>query len=748
MIDGPTPWQLGLIAGLLVIGGLTIALWRHHARVLQTQARLLQALSDIGRLTLRHPDPTMLLEQARRILIDIGGFDAVSVFVTGRDGHERRLCMINPADGGQVPGLPETLDLDTAEESTRELAAALGHGIPRVLPSGSGTAVLPLTGRDGLLGGLLLHNRRSGIFRTATLAVLDPIAANLSLALNAQRAMPETVAIQSRLAEAVIENSREGILICDADGVILSVNPVFEAVTGYAANEVVGHRGAILSSGLHNADFFAEMWDAIIERGYWQGEIWNRRKNGEIYPEWLSISRIPGDGLGGACYVGQFSDLSEHKETLKRLDLLGRIDPLTGLRNRRTFLQTLETFLAGEADVVVLCINLDSFRQVNQSLGMEAGDTVLRAVADRLRAGTGDTGVPGRLEGDVFAIAFPGIGVEEGRQQANVLHEAFRRPILVAETPIALGLSIGLAAAPQHGHDAETLLVAAVAAVHEAHENGRNTLAIHVPGRNAASRERLTIESQLRLALQTGELFVVFQPQMTLAEGRLVGVEALVRWRHPSHGVVTPEMFIRIAEDSGLIVPLGEFVLRESCHAHVRLQSAGLPPVPIAVNVSALHFRRDGFLPTVLAALHESGLPPHLLELELTESVLMRGSESILALMRLIRRHGVRISIDDFGTGFSSLAYLSRMNFDRLKIDHSFIDEMRRSPRAEGIVKAIIALASHLGVEVTADGVERSEDAMHLLALGCRDGQGIHFGPPMDERALLAWTQRLTEQAQ
>lgn len=542
-----------------------------------------------------------------------------------------------------------------------------------------------------------------------------------------------------RLAGAIVDNTREGILVCNADGVILSVNRAFERLTGYASEEIVGHRASVLSSGLHDSAFYGAMWASLAERGHWEGEIWNRRRDGEVFPEWLSISRIPGDHLDGACYVGQFADLTERQEVQRRLDLLSRSDPLTGLENRRAFLQAVAGALLENPAVAVLAVNLDGFRQVNQSLGMEAGDAVLRIVADRLRATAPAGALLGRVEGDLFAIGLPGSDTPTARKHAEALYAAFRAPITVADAALVLGLSIGIAAAPEHGQEAEILLVAAGAAVHDARDSGRNTFAVYVPGRSAVSRERLAMESQLRLALQAGELYLVFQPQVALHDGHLIGIEALVRWRHPTRGIVAPGAFIGIAEDTGLIVPLGEFVLREACQAAMRLRQAGLPAVPVSVNVSALQFRRDSFMPTVQGALQASGLDPNLLELELTESVLMRGTEDMLARMHIVREAGVRIAIDDFGTGFSSLAYLSRMGLDRLKIDQAFVRDMRQSARAEGIVKAIIAMAKHLQLDVIAEGVEEAEDAAHLLVLGCDDAQGYFYGRPMDEAALLDW---------
>lgn len=564
------------------------------------------------------------------------------------------------------------------------------------------------------------------------------VLGGVMLDISARRAAEES----RWLAAAIVDNTREGILVCNADGVILSVNPAFEALTGYAASDVVGHRASVLSSGLQGRDFYAAMWNELLQKGRWEGEIWNRRKNGEVYPEWLAIARIPGGRGDGACYVGQFTDMSERKATQQRLDLLSRTDPLTGVDNRHALLEDMERSLATVGTLAVLCVNLDGFRQVNQSLGMRAGDQVLRIVAERLRASAGEDALLGRLEGDIFAVAIPGADTAAATARAARIYEAFRAPMEIEGTSLVLGLSMGLASAPEHVDEADVLLVAARSTIHEAHEAGRNTLTIYEPGRGSASRERLNIESQLRLGIENGELFVVFQPQVALGDGRLVGIEALVRWRHPTRGVMAPGAFIGIAEDSGLIVPLGEFVLEQACHAAMRLQSGGFPAVPLSVNVSALQFRRDRFLPSVMEALRASGLPPYLLELELTESVLMRGTEDMLSRMRLVREQGMRIAIDDFGTGFSSLAYLARMGLDRLKIDQAFVRDMRQSARAEGIVKAIIAMAKHLQLDVIAEGVEHAEDASHLRALGCDEAQGYLYGRPMDESALLAWARQ------
>ncbi|WP_374473585.1 EAL domain-containing protein [Arenimonas sp.] len=543
---------------------------------------------------------------------------------------------------------------------------------------------------------------------------------------------------QLRIAADAFANSHEGILICDGDGVIVSVNRAFERVTGYSPEEAVGRRPSMLSSGHQDKAFYQRMWEEIDQRGRWEGEVWNRRKSGEVYPEWLAITRIRHEG-GRVNYLGQFIDISERKQVQSRIDELSRTDPLTGLPNRSAFGEVVARSLAGERPrLAVLLLNIDRFKQVNESLGYGTGDEVLQMLARRLAAVFGDGNTLARVSGDEFAVALPGAGEAEARAVVDRLQLDLQQPFEIAGQRLVLGLSAGLALSPEHGTEAELLLVSATAALNLSRSEGERRLAVYSPRQPGASLRRLTLESQLRLALQRRELFAVYQPQVALADGRLVGLEALVRWRHPERGVVSPGEFIPVAEEAGLITAIGDFMLRESCTAAARLYAGGLPRVPVSVNIATGQLRRADFLPQVLSELEASGLPPQLLEIEITESMLMADVQATIALLAALRERGVRVAIDDFGTGYSSLAYLGRLPLDRLKIDQSFVRDLRVPGPAEGIVRTVIELARSLHLNVLAEGVEQAEDAERLRSLGCNDAQGYLYDRPLPEAEVLA----------
>lgn len=543
---------------------------------------------------------------------------------------------------------------------------------------------------------------------------------------------------QLRIAADAFAGSHEGILVCDGDGVIISVNAAFERVTGYSAAEVVGRRPSVLSSGHQGAEFYRAMWAEIGERGRWEGEIWNRRKSGEVYPEWLTISRIRHPD-GRTNYLGQFVDITERKVVQSRLDELGRTDPLTGLSNRRAFVAEVERQLQGEAPgLAVLMFNIDRFRQVNDSLGFAAGDEALVLLARRLGEALGPAATLARVSGDEFAALLAGADEVAARDAAARVQLGLQEPLGVAGQRLVFSVSVGIALAPLHGTEAELLLVSAAAALGLAREEGLQQPQLYSPGLPGASLRRLNLESQLRLALQRDELFAVYQPQVSLATGELVGLEALVRWRHPSRGVVSPGEFIPVAVEAGLAAPIGDLMLRAACQALLRLRRAGLPPVPVSVNIEAGQLRRPDFMAQVVSEVERAGLPASALEIEITESMLMSDVPQTISLLAALRARGFRVAIDDFGTGYSSLSYLARLPLDRVKVDQSFVRDLRTSAAAEAVVRAVISLARSLGLNVLAEGVEEPEDAARLVELGCEDAQGYLYARPMPEDELLA----------
>ncbi|PRH83867.1 bifunctional diguanylate cyclase/phosphodiesterase [Arenimonas caeni] len=543
---------------------------------------------------------------------------------------------------------------------------------------------------------------------------------------------------QLRISADAFENSHEGILVCDGDGKIISINSAFTRVTGYAADEVVGRRPSVLSSGHHGPEFYRAMWEQVHQHGRWEGEVWNRRKTGEVYPEWLVITRI-NHADGRTNYLGQFTDISERKLSQSRIEALARTDALTGLPNRQGFGERARAALRENGNrLAVMMLNIDRFKQVNDSFGFSLGDQVLVMLTQRLVGLFGEKNVLARVSGDEFAVLLPGAGETEARAIWTRLDAAMQSPFNVAGQDVMLGLSSGVALCPEHGEDAELLLVSANAALNYSRSEGLRRLCVYSPGQPGASLHRLTIESQLRLALQRHELFPVFQPQVSLRTGELVGIEALVRWRHPERGVVPPAEFIPVAEEASLVGQIGDFMLREACRTLRRLRDDGLPAVPVSVNIAASQLRREDFLPQLMSEVEHAGLDPSALEIELTESMLMTGTDQTISLLAALRERGFRLAIDDFGTGYSSLSYLGKLPMDRLKIDQSFVSAMGASEAADGIVRTVIALATSLHLNVLAEGVETEEHAARLRELGCDDAQGYLFARPMEAADLLA----------
>jgi len=540
-----------------------------------------------------------------------------------------------------------------------------------------------------------------------------------------------------RLAARVFENSREAIVITDADSRILSVNQAFTDITGYAAEEAVGQTPRLLTSGRHDRDFFQAMWHALVTEGHWQGEIWNRRKNGDVYPEWLGVTAVS-DARGHLThYVGIFSDLSERKATADQIEFLAHHDPLTALPNRVLLHDRLDRALAQaerqQAKVALLVLDIDRFKLVNDSLGHELGDQLLQAVAMRLHEHVRETDTVSRQGSDEFLVLLPDTGIEGAeRVVVNLLKCVGGEPFRIAAHELGVTASVGVSLYPAHGRDGDTLVKHANTALEYAKNGGGNAHRFFTASMNVNTLERLHLETSLRAALDKGEFLLHYQPQASLSSGRIVGAEALLRWQHPEWGLVAPGRFIPVAEDSGLIVPIGEWVLREACHQARAWQEAGLTRITVAVNLSALQFKRTDLLTTVTRALAESGLAPECLELELTESILIQDVDSALRVVREMRDMGLKLSIDDFGTGYSSLSYLQKLAVDKLKIDRSFVRGLAdEEADSAAIVHAIIQLAHNLKLLTVAEGVETVEQLNFLRDHDCDEVQGYYLGRPL-----------------
>lgn len=541
---------------------------------------------------------------------------------------------------------------------------------------------------------------------------------------------------QFRLQRKIIDHTSEAMMLTDPQLRIVAVNPAFETITGYSAADAVGQVPAMLRSGRHDPAFYEAICASVAATGSWQGEVWDRRKNGEIYPKHMRVQAIlDAHGVATANYLAVFSDVSEHKAQAARIDYLAHHDPLTSLPNRLAMDIHLVESLAAAARtgtrLALLIIDLDNFKTVNDSLGHHAGDRLLREIAHRLQALLAGPARLFRLGGDEFVVVLGDVtNPDSVAELAQRVMLAVSEPCAVEGHQLHTSPSIGISLYPADGEQPETLVRNADTAMYYAKANGRNNYQFFAEPMNAAANKRLHLESELWDALAGNQLLLHYQPQVDLESGRVVGVEALVRWQHPQRGMIGPDDFIPVAEECGLILPLGHWVLLTACRQARAWLDEGIDIGEIAVNISALQFRQPEFAQSVHAILLETGLPAARLELELTESTIMHGADTSVITLAELKRMGVKLAIDDFGTGYSSLAYLRRFPVDRLKIDRAFVADVESDSDAASLVASIISLGHSLGLKLVAEGVENSAQADFLRARECQRVQGFHFFRP------------------
>jgi diguanylate cyclase (GGDEF)-like protein/PAS domain S-box-containing protein len=540
---------------------------------------------------------------------------------------------------------------------------------------------------------------------------------------------------QLHLSAKVFESIADGVMVTDARRKLVSVNNSFTKLTGYTAGEALGQTPGFLRSGRHDAAFYEAMWRQIDEAGHWHGEIWNRRKDGAIYPELLSITALRNGGGEISNYVGVFNDISNLKRYEERLQHLAHHDALTGLPNRvlyqDRFREAIGRARRHETGIGVLFVDLDRFKAINDSLGHAVGDLLLQGVAERLIAIIRDTDTVARLGGDEFAILIEDLrDTGDAAVVSQKLLDSLGRPFQLAGHELYISASIGITCYPQDGTDTETLLKNADTAMYRAKSEGRNAYQFFSPDMNAHALENLLMTNNLRLALERNEFVLHYQPRCELRTGRIAGVEALIRWRHPELGMIPPAKFIPLAEETGLIEPIGEWVLETACEQTRAWRDAGATLHRVSVNLSARQFHHPDLADRITAIVRKTGLPAHHVELELTESLLMQNSDATSILSRL-KAMGIAISIDDFGTGYSSLSYLKRFPLDYLKIDQSFVRGLPASANDAAITAAIIALARSLNLKLVAEGVETPEQRAFLESHGCDEGQGYLFSRPV-----------------
>ena len=540
-----------------------------------------------------------------------------------------------------------------------------------------------------------------------------------------------------RLADAVFNSSQEGILITDTQKNIISVNPALERLFGYSEAELIGQTPSLLRSGRHSDDFYEQMWHDLTEYHHWQGEVYNKHKDGTVVPLQLSISSVFNDKREVSHYAAVFTDLSKIRATEAEMIFLSEHDELTNLPNRQLFLSQVDQAIKHAArensQLAVLMLDLDHFKDVNDSFGHQHGDQLLTLVAHTLKRKLRDTDVIARLGGDEFAILLTAMPQpEDAAMVANKLIALMAQPWNLGEKmEVTLGASVGISIFPEHGTNTAVLLQGADAALYKAKAAGRNTFTFYSDEYTQAARQRITLEAQLRKAIKLGHLRVFYQPQVEIYSGRIIGAEALVRWLDPERGLISPGCFIPVAEACGLIHEVGEFVLAETCRQGQQWLELGLPRLTLAVNVSPQQFKRNDIRKMVTDVLKNSGFPAYALELELTESALMENEESVVNTLNELRGLGIRLAIDDFGTGYSSLAYLKRFPLDVLKIDKKFIDDIPHSKDDMAIANAIIGLAHTLGFKVLAEGVETAAQLEFLKQQRCDHYQGYLFSPPV-----------------
>ncbi|WP_221047458.1 putative bifunctional diguanylate cyclase/phosphodiesterase [Methylogaea oryzae] len=550
----------------------------------------------------------------------------------------------------------------------------------------------------------------------------------------------EAVEQQLRKLSLALEYSSSMVVITDIHGNIEYCNPAFCRVTGYSAEELIGQKPSILKSGFTDDTVYRDLWAAIAGGGEWQGELLDRKKNGELYWALEYIAPIKDEQGRVSQYVAVSHDISELKNSEETIKRLAFYDPLTDLPNRALFRERLDQAMVWarreSGPFALLYLDLDRFKNINDTLGHMAGDRLLVAVGQRIRHLLREIDTVARLGGDEFAVILPNVGrPEEVGGVAEKIVSALNQPFQVDGYELFVSGSIGVAVYPSDATDMDRLIMLADSALYHAKDGGGNRFEFYSELSNAVTLERLALEMDLRYALDRGELMVYYQPKVDLRSGDMVGSEALLRWRHPVHGLVAPDQFIPIAEETGLIVAIGEWVLRTVCRQIRRWCDQGRR-FSVAINLSARQFRERELAAVISAALADEGLAPELLELEITESIVMHNAEQAAVILSGLKEQGLSVSIDDFGTGYSSLNYLKRFPVDALKIDRSFVRDIATDNDDARIVAAVVALAHSLGLRVIAEGVETAEQGEFLLSEGCDQAQGYFYGRPVPAEEL------------
>jgi diguanylate cyclase (GGDEF)-like protein/PAS domain S-box-containing protein len=546
------------------------------------------------------------------------------------------------------------------------------------------------------------------------------------------------------LARQVFDNASEAVMITDARNRIISINTAFTRITGWTADEAIGRDPSFLSSGKQSPEFYREMWKTLQDTGVWQGEVINRRRSGQYYPEWLSISTVRDRQGQITHYLAIFSDISERKRAEGLIHRYSWFDSLTDLPNKALLIDRINQALVAARNegkpLYLMAINLNRLKQINDSYGHRTGDEVLKVVAQRLIAGTREGDTVSRVTGDDFVIVVPRLSQpHRAMNLTERLLQSINELIEIEGNGVHVTANAGIVSFPNDGDDPEILLQNADAALNYARSLGAHKVSFFEPHMNTAILEKVSLQNELVQALTRGEFLLYFQPQVSLVSGKLAGLEALIRWQHPVRGMVSPGLFIPTAEEQGLIVEIGAWVIDEACRCLAAWRQAGHEGLMVAVNLSALQFTDANLLNVVQQAICRHDIPPGQLELEITEGLAMHDAGEVLTRLQALKQIGVKISIDDFGTGYSSLAYLRRFPVDKLKIDQSFVRDMSESAEAASIVGAVVALGHGLGLNVIAEGVETEAQRLSLEHLHCDEIQGYLLSRPISFADMSGW---------
>ncbi len=603
---------------------------------------------------------------------------------------------------------------------------------------------------DGQSIGVLITSYKEGghIYSVRDIDIIEGLAHEAALALHTQMMYEhhQVMEAEMRIATSVFRDTQEAIMVTDAEAKILRVNQAFTMITGYSQDEVIGKRPSILSSGRHDQAFYQHLWNKLLEDGVWEGEVWNRRKDGLVYPEWLNISASLDETGKAVHYIGIFTDITEKKRTEEEIFRLAHYDEVTELPNRVLFNdhlgQSLKQASRHGHQVAVLFVDLDHFKQINDTMGHAAGDKLLLQVANRIKECVRKEDTVARQGGDEFILILNEVkGAEGAAAVAGTLIQRLRQPFELEGSEVFISSSIGISIYPNDATDEESLLKNADAAMYRAKENGRSNYQFFTREMNESAMARFRLEARLRRALERNEFIPYYQPQVNIQDGTLAGVEVLLRWKNDENGEVAPDDFIKIAEDSGEIIPITRWLIDVACRDFQSWLNADIKPGQIAFNLTSRHLRQTDFADEVAGVMQKYGLRPHQIEFEITEGMLIEGAAMDVKLCADLKQLGTGLALDDFGTGYSSLSYLKRFPIDTVKIDKSFIRDLGTDADDTAIISAILAMGKSLNLRVIAEGVETEAQLGFLREHGCYYIQGFYYAQPMSHDAFMQWAQ-------